>query len=140
MSEIMRIIRLPAVDMMQLASENRKLEAENREMKEALEAAQAANAVLTQELETEQKINAMLYSRAQTLQDERDDARKERNCLRARRDEAYTLAIAGQKREAKRWKKRVRFMACEALCLAVTVLLLFVLGSKAAAWIRYWMG
>ena len=140
MSEIMRIMRLPAIDMMQLASENRRMEAENREMKEALEAAQAANAVLTQEVETDEKLIKALYHRAQVLQEERNDARHERNCLRARRDEAYTQAIAGNKREAKRWKKKVRFVACEALCLAVTILLLFVLGSEAASWIRYWMG
>ena len=133
MSEIMRLVRLPAVDMMRLQSENRRLA-------EALEVCQAANAVLTQELDTREKERQTLIRRARLLREERDDARHERDCLRARRDEAYALAIAGSRRAVKRRRSMARQVAAEGLCLAVTALLLFCLGSKAASWIRYWMG
>ena len=140
MGELMRAMRLPAIDMMMMAVENKRL-------REELEASRAANAVLTEELSIREREREIMLERMRAmrqtmkvLRDERNDARHERDCLRARRDEAYTQAIVGNRKAARRWQKTMRRMAAEALCLAVTLLLLFVLGSKAISWIRYWMG
>ena len=132
MSEIMRIMRLPAVDMMRLQVENRRLQ-------ERLEASEAANALLTQELDEKDKLIGQLKRRARVIQAERDDARHERDDLRSRRDRAYAYAIATN-RDARKRAKKIERAVFAAITAAWGVPAMVILFGKALEWIRYWIG
>lgn len=132
MGELMRAIRLPAVDMMRLQSENARL-------REQLGAAEVSNDVLTQELEEAQKELVRVRRENRVLRAERDDARHERDDLRDRRDKAYVEAIAGSKQARQRWKKIERALFA-ALMAAWGIPAMIILFGKAVEWIRWLMG
>ena len=132
MSEIMRLVRMPAIDMMRLAAENKLL-------RERMEAAEASNAILTQENETWEKAYKHLMSKALILRDERDDARRERDCLRERRDRAYMNAFS-QNRIDRKGMKKVERAIFALLTAAWGIPAMVILFGKAVEWARWLMG
>ena len=131
MNEIARTIQNPISDMARLALANRVLSEER-------DTARKVNAVLMNEIDSLEKALEKAKKRDETLRTERDDARRERNRLRMRRDERYRNAIANNCREAKEAKRRLKRFVAKAFCAVFSVLFLFVLGSKALAWLQYW--
>lgn len=132
MNEIMKAVRMPAIDMMLLAREN-------RDLRERCAALEESNAVLSMEIENWEKDYARLIARAQTLQDERDDARHERNCLRKRRDRAYLNAFA-QNRIDRKGAKKIERALFALLTAAWGIPAMVILMGKAVEWARWMMG
>lgn len=132
MGEIMKAIRMPAIDMMALQLENQRL-------RERAEAAEASNEVLTMEIENWEKDYARLIARAQILQDERDDARHERDCLRARRDRAYQNAFT-QNRIDRKGARKIERALFALLTAAWGIPAMVILMGKAVEWAKWMMG
>ena len=132
MSELMQITRMPATDMMALQLENQRL-------RERVEAAEASNAVLTEENDTWEKAYRQLMEKALILRDERNDARHERDCLRARRDRAYQNAFTQNRIDRKGMKKIERALFA-LLTAAWGIPAMVILFGKAVEWARWLMG
>ena len=133
MNEITTSIQTPVAEVMRMALANRILTEER-------DTARKVNAVLMNEIDGLEKALAEAEERIHTLRAERDDARHERNALRDRRDRAYEKAICLNRAEQKTRGKRMRRFAARAFCAAFSAVWLFALGSKAVAWIGYWLG
>ena len=131
MSEMMSLTTWPG-DPISLAAENRML-------RERLEAAEASNDVLTAEIEEREKTIAGLIGRNRRLRAERDDARHERDTLRERRDRAYLNAFT-QNRIDRRGQKRIERALFALITAAWGIPALVILCGKALEWARWMMG
>lgn len=132
MNEIMKAIRLPAIDMMLLAKEN-------KELKERCAALEASNQVLTEENDTWEKAYKHLMEKALILRDERNDARHERDVLRARRNEAYQRAFT-QNRIDRKGAKKIERALFALLTAAWGIPAMVILMGKAVEWAKWMMG
>ena len=133
MNELSKVLQTPAATVMEVVAIAKKFEEER-------DTARSVNAVLMREIDNLQKDLKDAAEREKVLRAERDDARKERNILRKRRDKAYHDSIVANKRENKRQKEKTKGVMVKGTCVVMAALWLFVIGSKAAGWVRYWMG
>lgn len=133
MNEITTSVQPPVAEIVRIALANRILTEER-------DTARKVNAVLMNEIDGLEKALAEADEQIRTLRTERDDARHERNALRDRRDRAYEKAICLNRAEQKNSRLRMRRFAAKAFCAAFSAFWLIALGSKAVAWVGYWLG
>ena len=133
MNEITTSIQTPVAEVMRMALANRILTEER-------DTARKVNAVLMNEIDGLEKALDKADEQIRTLRAERDDARHERNALRDRRDRAYEKAICLNRTEQKHCRLRLHRFAARAFCAAFSAFWLIALGSKAVAWVGYWLG
>lgn len=132
MNAIMKMVDSPALALMRGAVENRR-------MAEELAASRAANEVLTAELESARQALKEALRRERVLRLERNDARHERDELRARRDRAYAYAVATNRKAKRRGEKRDKIIMA-AITAAWAIPAMVVLCGKAWAWAMWIMG
>lgn len=133
MNELSKALQTPAATVMEVVTIAKRFEEER-------DTARSVNAVLMREIDALQQDLRDAAEREKTLRAERDDARKERDILRKRRDKAYHDSIVANKQEAKRQREKAKGIMTKGTCVVMAGLWLFVIGSKAVGWIRYWMG